>query len=1031
MADGYRLSLQQSQLWAIGRHGGDAWIPHLTVRLIGDLDHDRLRSALERIVRRHESLRTTLVRIPGLRRPVQQIEERAEARRAEPGTPVPVPSRGPGLDYALVRNGDGDQALVISLPAFSSDLASLDNLFLELVRGLEGSKQEDAVQYLQYSEWQHELLVDAELGPVRELWRERLAHMMEAPLLAGQRSDAASQPFAPDRLAVDVEAAALRRLIDETEATGQDVLLAAWQVVLSRFTDGNGPLLGWLSDGRSQEELKASLGCFAKRLPLWIPRSAGEPFTELVVRVRDARSEAEELQDGFLPGAEDGGEGRPLHWPFGFHWRQTPATARVGGLSLAVTDAVSRVDRCLLELVATQGERGISMEIHWDRAAHAPELTAALGSSLAALIAGAAAAPRSSIENLPLLTPEDRRLLGAGLSGEAQLAKEGSFVHRLLEERANRQPEALAVDIPGSPLTFGRLEAAANRLAHHLRAAGVGPDVPVGICVDHSELAVIALLGVLKAGGAYLALEPIDPDERRRFLLEDSGASVLALGGAANEPPAGFTGTVIRLEAFSGVDAADAPRPPAVSLDPENLAYVIYTSGSTGLPKGVGVSHRSLLNYLLFVDRVLWPEGSGGWPWISRLGFDACLKQIFSPLLRGQPVWLLPEEISGHALGLLEALGGKSDVALNCVPTLWCAMLDGVEAGVVEAPADRLSRLLLGGEKLEPDVVARTRSAFPGIEIWNLYGPCEATANATAARIGVEPSFPGVVPLGRPVDGARIVLVDPRLEPIPTGVVGEILLGGAGLARGYLGKVDLTAERFVPDPFPREPGARLYRTGDLGRLLPTGDIEFLTRVDEQVKVRGIRIELGEIEAALRAVPAVRDAAVAVRQEPSGDRNLVAYLVARPGATIPGTGELRSQLRQRLPDSLIPAAFMQLNRFPLTHTGKVDRRALPTVETVTLAQAERRYVAPRNEDERVLAEIWAGVLGREQVGIEDDFFELGGHSLQSIQITYQARQKGFRLSPRDLFQNPTIALLARLSQVAAYEPAEELFEEGEL
>ncbi|MFL6197469.1 MAG: non-ribosomal peptide synthetase, partial [Thermoanaerobaculia bacterium] len=455
------------------------------------------------------------------------------------------------------------------------------------------------------------------------------------------------------------------------------------------------------------------------------------------------------------------------------------------------------------------------------------------------------------------------------------------------------------------------------------------------------------------------------------------------------------------------VDLGASPEPQDRIGDgtlPGNLAYVLYTSGSTGTPKGVAVEHRQLSWYLSQVDRDLFGDRVRSCPLLTPLTFDACLKQALLPLLRGETVWGLEGLAREAALdpsALLAELANRRRVGINGTPTLWRAVLDEIERAGSAADLSGVTRIFLGGERLTPDLFARTALALPGAEVWNLYGPTEATANAAAARL----VRGGPVVLGRPLEGARIRLLDRRGHLVPPGAAGEICIGGAGVARGYLDRPALTAERFVPDPFASAAGERLYRTGDLGRLNPDGDLEFLGRTDQQIKIRGFRIELGEIEARLERHPEVREAAVMAQED-----RLIAFVVPERGTV--SASDLRSALREALPEYMVPSAFVILDRLPRLPGGKVDRGALPG-SGAALA-SERPFVAPRTRTERQLAEIWAKVLGREGVSVEDNFFELGGHSIQSIQISHRAIAAGLPITPRDLLHHPTVAELATLA-----------------
>ncbi|HST57241.1 MAG TPA: amino acid adenylation domain-containing protein, partial [Longimicrobium sp.] len=607
----------------------------------------------------------------------------------------------------------------------------------------------------------------------------------------------------------------------------------------------------------------------------------------------------------------------------------------------------------------------------------------------------------------------DVRLSRLALLGEAERARvlqewnrtdaevpRDVCVHELVEAQVERTPHAVALVYENEEVTYAELNARANRLAHHLADLGAGPEARVGLCVERGIEMVVAVLAVLKAGGAYVPLDPEYPEERLRYMLEDSAPVVLltqrSLAGQ-------FDGSGVPVEVIDGDASAWTGQPDTNpgrgALTPENLAYVIYTSGSTGQPKGVMNGHRGVVNLLAWGERH-WELGAGD-ALLQRtsLSFDVSVRELFSPLLVGARLVLVRPGGQREVDYLVEVVRRQEVTTMVLTPSQMQAFLDhpGLEG------CSSLRRIVLGGESLPAGMVAELRARLPGARLYHEYGPTETTVTATARTCGAEGEAPGAS-IGGPISNTRVYLLDARGEPVPAGVAGELYVGGAGVARGYLRRPALTAERFVPDPFSPAPGARLYRTGDQGRWLADGTIEFLGRADTQVKVRGYRVELGEIEARLRAREGVSEAVVVAHQDGAGNRRLVAYVVGDAEAAV-----LREHLRRELPDYMVPAVFVPLERLPLTQSGKLDRKALPAPE---LASAEERYVAPRTPAEEVLAEIWAETLRLERVGAEDNFFELGGHSLLATRVVSQVREAfGVELPLRALFEGPTVAELA--------------------
>ncbi|HEX3130821.1 MAG TPA: non-ribosomal peptide synthetase [Thermoanaerobaculia bacterium] len=930
------------------------WRPEgepLTVRLEADLrgplDREALLAALGRAVDRHDVLRTGFRVIPGMRTPVQDVGE-------EPVLKV-------GLEVCLEETGPDHHVLTLELPALCGDLRTLRLLLLEAA----GQGVEDPLpplQYWQYSEWLNDLLDEAS-PEERGFWLDRVP-ADPGPVVSG----------AGKRLDLDV--AAVRRAAAGQGVSVQVFLLAAWTLLLQRHAD-DPVTVGVVVDGRELEDLAGTFGPFARTLPMRLDWRDDAPFSSLLAETAEALSELAEHQRFFTLDPS---------YPAVFEYREPFPELTVGGARLTIRHEQSQEKA----LVCSDSADSLTL---WGPEPLLPRF--------ATLLASAAAHPDTAVGDLEILPDAERRYL-LGLNPPTASA-EGCVHHRI------QDGPATALAFGSRQLSYSEMLAHARALSARLRSLGVGPEARVGLCVELGPAAIVGILGIWGAGGAWVPVDPQGPAERRAFFLQDSGARILVTQPALLPSLSGLPQTRIAID----LDSKPEPHDPVDDgLVPGNLAYVLYTSGSTGTPKGVAVEHRQLAWYLSCVDRTLFGDRVRSCPLLTPLTFDACLKQFLPPLLRGEAVW--GPEGEGAALDppeLLAELAHRRRVGINCTPTLWRAVLDEIERGGSAADLSGVTRIFLGGERLPPELFARTAMTLPGAEIWNLYGPTEGTANAAAARLVQG----GPVVLGRPLDGVRIHLLDRRGHLVPPGVAGEICLGGSGVARGYLGRPERTAERFVPDPFSPASGERLYRTGDLGRLTPKGELELVGRTDHQVKIRGFRIELGEIEARLERHPEVREAAVLAQEEGPGLR-LAAFVVPERGAISPvSASDLRSSLRETLPEHMVPSVFVLLDRIPRLPSGKVDRAALPgSASEITVLAPERPFVAPRSPTERRLAEIWAKVLGRDQVSVEDNFFELGGHSIQSIQISHRAIAAGLPITPRDLLHHPTVAELAALA-----------------
>ncbi|HEV7367535.1 amino acid adenylation domain-containing protein, partial [Arenibaculum sp.] len=621
-----------------------------------------------------------------------------------------------------------------------------------------------------------------------------------------------------------------------------------------------------------------------------------------------------------------------------------------------------------------------------------------------------AADPERSAAALPLLSQEERHRLLVEWNDTAATYPQERCVHELFEAQAARDPQAVAVAFEGATLSYGELNARANRLAHRLRALGVKPDDRVAICVERSLEMIVGLLAILKAGGAYVPLDPAYPAERLAFMLQD-GAPVAALthGPARAVLDAAMAGLetpppVLDLEEDEAAPDADLRVP---GLTSRNLAYVIYTSGSTGTPKGVMIEHRNAVNYLVWSDRSYYGGPDGGSPTLHSIAFDGLVTTLFGPLVAGQVLDVLASGTETRTVALRGSRGAP--YALIKLTPSHLKLLN-FELGAHGGPCPT-SALMIGGEALVPADVAYWQDRFPGVRLINHFGPTEATVGCATFEIASPVRGLASIPIGRPIANTRLYLLDERMEPVPTGVAGEIHIGGAGVARGYLNRPELTAERFVASPF--VDGDRLYKTGDLGRWLPDGNIEFLGRNDFQVKIRGFRIELGEIEARLLEHPGVREAVVLAREDQPGEKRLVAYTTGETDLA-----SLRRHLSSTLPEHMVPAAYVRLDALPLTPNGKLDRKALPAPDGD--AFTVQAYEAPSGPVEEALARIWAEVLGLERVGRHDDFFDLGGHSLLAVRVLERMRREGLHGDVRMLFAAPTLSGLA--AEVATGEAA---------
>ncbi len=1044
-AAGLPLSFAQERLWFLDQlePGSAAYNLPVALRLSGALDVSALEASLAAIVRRHEALRTIFR--PGAEGP-EQVIERGEslalpvvdlgalpapvgedaARRlvlAEAARPFDL-ARGPLLRALLLSEGPEQHLLIAPLHHIVSDGWSLGVLVRELGEGYAARVAGRAVrladlpvQYADYAVWQRGWLAGEELARQLAWWRERLAGAPEVIELPADRPRPPVQSFRGASLPVALPpsfGAAVQALRRSGGATVFMVLLAAFQALLSRLSGQARIVVGSPVAHRTHREVEGLIGFFVNTLPLPADLAADPlvsallaqvrettlgayahqdvPFEKLVLELSPERSLAHSplfqvmliLQNAPLPKLDlPGLTAEPLGLGSGmekFDLTLTLSEESGGGLAGALSYSTDRFER-------TTAER--------------------LRDWFSTLLAGAVAAPERAVSELPLLGEAERAQLLAWGTGAALEALEPSSacLHDLVSAQAARTPSAEALLAGSERLTYAEIQARAAGLVAVLRGLGVGPEERVGVCLERSPALVVALLAVLGAGGAYVPLDPAYPPERLRLMLGDSGARVLLTQpelSARLDAPGVRT---VRLDRSghplaTWLRISDGPAP-----GPDNLAYLIYTSGSTGTPKGVALSHRSAVSMVRWAQGVWSAAELSGVLFATSISFDLSVFELFVPLATGGRVIL-----ADHALALPTLPAAGEVTLVNTVPS---AMAELVRDGGLPASVRTVN---LAGEALPRPLVAALY-ALPHVErVWNLYGPSEDTTYSTFAL--QERSAATSPAIGRPLAGTRAHVFDRWLRPAGLGVPGELFLGGAGLARGYFGRPALTAERFVPDPS-GPPGERLYRTGDLVRFRGDGELEFLGRIDHQVKVRGFRIELGEIEAALVAQPEVESAVVLAREDRPGDLRLVAYVV--PKENLPdSTDRLRAALAARLPGYMVPAVFVLLPELPLSPNGKVDRKALPAPEW----SGGPSYLAPRTALEEILAGIWREVLGVERVGIEDSFFRLGGHSLLATRLVSRVR-KTFQvdLPLRRLFETPTVAALAELVTAAETRPGQ--------
>jgi amino acid adenylation domain-containing protein len=1040
------LSFAQQRLWFIHQlePSSSAYNMPVAVRLGGALRVESLEHTLSEIVRRHESLRTRFALRDGS--PVQLIdapeevrldlldlghlpegERLAEARRlaeAEAGRVFDL-ERAPLYRARLLRLSEAEHVLLFTMHHVISDGWSMDvlvqevtTLYAAFVEGRPSPLPELPLQYADFAVWQRRQLSGEAQDANRQYWKERLGGTLPLLELPADSPRPPVQSFrgASRVLSVDADLSARLRALAQREGVTLFMLtLAAFKVLLLRHTGQEDLIVGTPVANRNRVELEGLIGFFVNTLVLRTDLSGRPSFVELLRRVRAVALGAYEHQD--MPFEQlvellqpERSTSRSPLFQVMFSLQNAvrgEATLTLPGLTLQPLEAERVTTQFDLSLDVVDTPDGITAVAEYSTDLFDGSTVERLLGHFRAVLEGVAANPRASVAEVPLLTDAEREqlLLGWNEAGQAQTAVEG--LHELFEAQAAATPAAPAVVSGGAQLTYDELNTRANRLAHHLKGLGVGPESRVCLLLERSPEMVVGLLAVLKAGGAYVPLDPRYPKARLAFMLDDARPTLILTHGRLREELPEQRARVVCVDADADAIARQPAHNPAVVVAPSNLAYVIYTSGSTGRPKGVCVTRASLVNHQRTVrdayslragDRVLQ---------FASLSFDVAAEEIFPTLFCGATLVLRDERVPGVGRQVEE--GGVT--VLNLPASAWhewLAELSRMNARVPES----LRLVVTGSEPAARASLATWRSLGDGAaRLLNAYGTTETTITATLYEAAEsEGAHAGpTLPIGRPVGGARAYVLDPLMQPVPVGVAGELHLGGACVTRGYLGRPDLTAASFIPDPFGGEPGARLYRTGDLVRYLPDGNIEFLGRRDRQIKLRGFRIETGEIEAALCGHASVRRAVVETRPGADGHERLVAYVEAESGQAVT-KNELREHLREGLPDFMVPSAFVFVDEFPLTPGGKLDRRALPAPGSAR-DEAEA-LVPPQSEVERAIAAIWRGALGLEEVGVHDNFFDLGGHSLLLVRVHSELRQAfDADITMLDLFKYPTISALA--------------------
>ncbi|NOX38153.1 MAG: amino acid adenylation domain-containing protein, partial [Calditrichaeota bacterium] len=1057
----FPLSYAQRRLWFLEQlmPGNTAYNIPAAVRLEGRLDIPAVEESLQTIVQRHEVLRTTFTTVNGNPMQVihrqmsiplqvvdlsslnghhQQARLRQEMRRLA-ATAFSL-QKGPLLRVTLFRLAPEEHVLFVVMHHIISDgwsvgvfIREFSELYAARLQKREPRLPELPIQYVDFAQWQRKWLSGENRKKQLDYWKQVLGEEPPVLELPTDRPRSPIRRYRGDCVEATFPAELVTRLhqfASEHQSTLFMTLLAAFYVLLFRYSGQEDMTVGTPIANRNREETENLIGFFVNTLVLRAQFAGHWSFEQLLDAVRQNALGAFSHQDlPFEMLVEELSPPRdtshtPLFQVMFVHQNLPAQKFELPGLTLSPVKLETDATKFDLTLTVGENARGeLLVNLEYDADLFHRETIQRMVQHYCHLLEAIVQNPQQPICQLPMLSPAEEEEIWKKLQ-PLDVSRDWSRlrpdrkrphrsrefidpVHRLIEIQAREHPDAVAIVFHEQQMTFGELDARANRLAHFLRQKGVGPDTLVGVSLPRTPDLIVALYAILKAGGAYVPIDLDYPLERKKYILEDAALSLVVTDSRINRSWPSTNAELIFLDQIEGELATFPDAAPDVSTDPEHLAYMIYTSGSTGRPKGTMITHRGLTHYLNWAVRVYPLDKGRGSLVHSTIAFDATVTAIFPALIMGRAIYLVPEGQEVEQLAAM--LRTYRDFSLVKITP---AHLELLEQQIPPEEAAGLTHaLVIGGENLTYDRIAFWQRHAPETWIYNEYGPTETVVGCVVYRVPESEQAMGSVPIGQAIPGIRVYVLDAYLQPVPVGVPGELFIAGDGVARGYWKRPDLTAERFLPDPFASESGARMYRTGDLVRLRPDGQLEFLGRLDNQVKIRGYRIELGEIESVLQQHPDVREVVVLLREDVPGDRRLVAYVVPENNASL--TQEtLRDFLGQTLPDYMIPASFIFLEAFPLTPNGKIDRKALPAPDYATIV-SETPYVAPRTPTEEIVARQMAAVLNLERVGVQDNFFNLGGHSLLATQLVSRINDAfDIQLPLTAVFEAPTVEGLAR-------------------
>ncbi len=1029
---GFRLSPQQKYIWlqqqSIKPISSNPFCSQIALLIQGNLQVNRLQNALETLIKRYDILRTNYKQIQGIKLPVQVVNEFFYLHLQQDKTSPEFLDQTienifqthreklnkldeTTLFYSsLLTVSETEHFLLISLPALNSDAETLNKLIQEIYKIYhQKDNSDEIIDYLQFSEWQNELLEEEEASEGFNYWQQEKQQPKPNLKLPGEQPN--SNSFKPKTYTLEIDkeiTEKIKSFATNYNVTIDNFFLTCWQSLLSKLTNETDIIINHNYNGRVYEELQEILGLVDKSIPIYSQIDESTTFNKLLMKTHETVSNHRPWQDYYLG---DKNEIIPIAFEFQTYEKQYQGDE----ITISLYQHYTCSDRFKLKLFCLLQENSLKTQFYYDASIFNLQEIKRFAEYFKTLLHNIVTHPNAKIKDIEILNENHiNQLLNKLNSTKVKHPNATSFKEKF-EQQVKQTPQNTAVVYEDKKLSYEQLNQQANQLAHYLIKLGVKPDTPIPVYGDRSLDMIIAMLGIIKAGAAYLPIDAALPFAGLQQRLGEAKADILITIKSLVTPQSLPYHQVIDLDKDWEIIAESSNQNPHIQLTPETLAYVIFTSGSTGQPKGVAIEHRQLLNYLHSIIKKLDIPINANFALVSTLAADLGHTCIFPALATGGCLHLISQEKAANAKALADYFQKHSIDCLKIVPSHLQALLAADPQGAF-LPRQRL---ILGGEAAPWGLIDQIRQKAPNCRLFNHYGPTETTVGVTTFPIDQRseqaPSFYGgvisdsqtptleTVPIGRPIDNTQLYILDRHLKPVPMGVTGELYIGGAGVARGYLNRPELTAQRFINSPF--NPQERLYKTGDRVRYLSDGNIEFLGRLDNQVKIHGFRIELGEIEATLLENPHISQAVVIVKEE-----RLIAYIVPKKATS--EQDKWREFLQTKLPDYMIPSNYVQLKALPLTQNGKIDRHKLPDPKI----QNKVEFVPPRNEIEAKLCKIWAEVLGVESIGIHDNFFTLGGHSLQAIQLVSKiSMAMNCDISVKSLFVRPTVAKFSSILQ----------------